>query len=434
MARLRLGYTKSRNGCLRCKQRRVKCDENRPCTACVRHNVDCSLVTSSLSERCETPPRQAQTKSKSASPVLERPIRPLAWKAPVDQPGTPHPLLSPPTPTQCQLPASPEQFPYFSKFITGHPHDDTENWVSDLELLHHFTTSTSKSMFISKGMPTVAQNVWEVDVPKLGFRHVFLLHQLLATAAFHQAYLHPENYQRYSLQASQHQSVAIQGARAALSNITADNCDALFAASSLFFIGALAASRPNPHSPHGPTIEDLVDIFLLVKGVGGVLDSAEAALRQGPFSRLFHPTRSNDTPPSVTLNRLTEHLKMVKFRERISELPDGKHRAIIEGEVSNLEICMEKATSFSATPEYRTMASWPIFMSDSYVTLLRQRDQAALALLSYYCVVIFATEKDYWFTRGWSYSIIQDITRSMAGPWDGDSAWAYGWIMGHNET
>ncbi|CRK42669.1 hypothetical protein BN1723_019031 [Verticillium longisporum] len=29
----RLGYKKSRGGCARCKRRRVKCDEKRPCTA-----------------------------------------------------------------------------------------------------------------------------------------------------------------------------------------------------------------------------------------------------------------------------------------------------------------------------------------------------------------------------------------------------------------
>ncbi|RSM18549.1 hypothetical protein CDV31_002685 [Fusarium ambrosium] len=30
----RAGYKKSRNGCARCKKRRVKCDEEVPCSAC----------------------------------------------------------------------------------------------------------------------------------------------------------------------------------------------------------------------------------------------------------------------------------------------------------------------------------------------------------------------------------------------------------------
>ncbi|KAI1818034.1 hypothetical protein GGS20DRAFT_386742 [Poronia punctata] len=42
----RLYHKKSRNGCLRCKQRRVKCDEVRPsCRSCSRHSVECVYPT-----------------------------------------------------------------------------------------------------------------------------------------------------------------------------------------------------------------------------------------------------------------------------------------------------------------------------------------------------------------------------------------------------
>lgn len=44
----RLYHKKSRNGCTRCKQRRVKCDEIRPsCGSCSRHAVECVYLTTS---------------------------------------------------------------------------------------------------------------------------------------------------------------------------------------------------------------------------------------------------------------------------------------------------------------------------------------------------------------------------------------------------
>lgn len=71
----RLGYRKSKNGCLRCK-RRVKvrdrfsydvekgdrlglmawhqCDEQVPCTACKRHKVECSLERPGRGKPLET--------------------------------------------------------------------------------------------------------------------------------------------------------------------------------------------------------------------------------------------------------------------------------------------------------------------------------------------------------------------------------------------
>ncbi|WAO82885.1 C6 zinc finger domain-containing protein [Fusarium falciforme] len=64
----RLGHKKSRNGCLRCKARRVKCDELRPCTNCVRHHVECSLVTSSTAATSACSPPSVQTASVTAAP------------------------------------------------------------------------------------------------------------------------------------------------------------------------------------------------------------------------------------------------------------------------------------------------------------------------------------------------------------------------------
>ncbi|KAL6406471.1 Sterol uptake control protein 2 [Ilyonectria robusta] len=54
----RLGYRKSRQGCRRCKQRRVKCDESRPCSACTRHGLECtySEQNASISEHAARSP------------------------------------------------------------------------------------------------------------------------------------------------------------------------------------------------------------------------------------------------------------------------------------------------------------------------------------------------------------------------------------------
>lgn len=43
--------------CIRCADRKVKCDQQRPCTACVKHNADCVFNPS-------RPPRKRQTRVK----------------------------------------------------------------------------------------------------------------------------------------------------------------------------------------------------------------------------------------------------------------------------------------------------------------------------------------------------------------------------------
>ncbi|KAK0648483.1 hypothetical protein B0T16DRAFT_325839 [Cercophora newfieldiana] len=440
MARLRLGYTKSRNGCLRCKQRRVKCDEQRPCRACVRHGVECSLLSSRSSSEAPTA-RRARTQSPSSHntpslPDTNRPIQPSTTK-PYEPPQiSPLTYTSPPPLTSDHPLGTPsDPYPYFAKFITGpDPQHDaiTANWVSDLSLLHHFVTCTAKTIFRSGATAQLRESLWQIDVPRVAFTpgHTFLLHEILATAAFHLAFLEPHNRGKYHLQASQHQTVAIQGVRVAVERITPENCHAIFAASSLFFITALAAARPDGRAIKGVTVDDFVDIFLLVKGIGGVLDSAMVDLKRGPFGKMFEPTMQA-MRQSLTLDRVMAQLEV--FEGKVKALPEGEGevKAAVEVEISQFRTCVQKAMAVTADPEYRMVASFPIMMKERFVSLLRARNQVAFALLSYYCVVVHATEKGYWFTKGWGLSVMQDIVRDMTSPWDEDSAWALGWISGH---
>ncbi|KAI0852226.1 hypothetical protein F5Y00DRAFT_227628 [Daldinia vernicosa] len=64
----RLYHKKSRTGCTRCKQRRVKCDETRPsCGSCSRHAVECVYLTTSQASSA------AAGRSKSATRHDSRP-------------------------------------------------------------------------------------------------------------------------------------------------------------------------------------------------------------------------------------------------------------------------------------------------------------------------------------------------------------------------
>lgn len=120
---------------------------------------------------------------------------------------------------------------------------------------------------------------------------------------------------------------------------------------------------------------------------------------------------------------------------RVIEIPrEDPVWAIIGAEIASLGICIKKAVPYARSPEYRIIAYWPILMTDKFVSLLRQRNQVALAFLSFYCVVMQVTEAGYWFTRGWSFWIIQEISRGMTAPWDEDLVWALGWITGHIEA
>jgi hypothetical protein len=217
--------------------------------------------------------------------------------------------------------------------------------------------------------------------------------------------------------------------RHALSEISPTNCHALFASSSLLFIGSLAASSVN-RGVDGPFVDDLVDVLILVKGIGSVLFSSHDLLQSGPLSELFIP-RPGAGAANPALDRVV--LAVGDFLVEIAECEsDARVRSIVHADAYRLVSSIRESLVKTAGPEYRVVAAWPIHMSDDLIPLLRQRNQAALALLSYYCVVFHAAElQGYWFMQGWASGVIRDISRTMTGPWKRHSAWALGWITGH---
>lgn len=425
--------------------------------------MTCSLSLPSASNQANVSPGPSASRSSSGATPSPGPgptpaILPALPQRPVDlktEPLEPYPpspgpsrdqaseaLFSSPRPaltavaeSEAESPSTttPDPFPYLAKFATGLPQQDTANWIADLELLHQFVTSTHSTFTVDVSRKE-CERLWQVDVPKIAFDHVFLLHQILAISARHLAQLHPQSRQAYSIRASQHQSLSLGGMRVALANISPDNCHALFAASSLLFISSLAAlsaTQPVVEGPR-PTVDDLVDIFLLMKGVGSVLQSSQALLRSGPLALLFMRASANHT--SVTITRVTQALKDFSAQTVETKFADAVG-PIIRAEVDHLATAIRESAIQTESPEYRTVSVWPLLMSDDLIPLLRQRNQAALALLSYYCVLFHAAElQGYWFMQGWASGVLADISRTISPPWSRHSITAHGWIMDQANT
>ncbi|KAJ5499294.1 hypothetical protein N7453_008345 [Penicillium expansum] len=153
----RRSHRKSRSGCLQCKKRKVKCDESQPnCRNCEKHGVVCSFATPSTSTVLSTPQTDfAESPVSLSGPesIGSRTVRAPAQKSPA-------------------LPSLSSLGPF-----------PTTLAVFDLELLHHWTTSTCYTLSRS---PAV-QSIWCHEAPRIGFSTPPVLHTLLAFSALHLA-------------------------------------------------------------------------------------------------------------------------------------------------------------------------------------------------------------------------------------------------------
>ncbi|KAF8848653.1 hypothetical protein BDZ45DRAFT_664215 [Acephala macrosclerotiorum] len=209
----RLYHTKSRNGCQRCRARRVKCNETRPtCANCHRHEVSCVYNT--------TP----QTSAKPAS-------------------------------------LNDEDESIFEMS------ESKQRRMLELRLQQNFIERTSLTLSACHN-PKV-RNAWAVEVPKLGLLNDNVLYGMLALSTLHLLKSEPDNEElMYARQA--YIGLALREHRRAIALLSSGNADPVCYASTLVLIDAFACLQERPLYPWAPPIQWIQ----IARGSGSVFGAA----------------------------------------------------------------------------------------------------------------------------------------------------------------
>lgn len=439
----RLGFTKSRNGCQRCKKRRVKvritlwrtlcqisrpgtnrswilqCDEQVPCSACRRHSLTCSLAPEPVAATRKPSSRIAEAASQSWKRG-----RTSAWDldgnflASTLSSGPSSPAFtSSGQPSPADEAISPRLHKLFRNFNPpdGSCHNASNTSASDLELLHHYTSRAYCTFSLSPEINGVLQ----YDIPREGFSEASLLHQVLAFSALHLAYLHPNHRQRYLIPAYQHQDVALEKVKLALAGeLAEEQCHGIYAAS-IFLVNCAFATLPCSEilNPNFNSIDSLIDIFTLVSGMAAILLVSEQKLRSGPLQGIF-PTPNRALPPTAGgLQDVSSFLGKVKttLADPKGEFYGSDTLVAVSAAVVLLDSISDASRSLLATsPELRIVFVWPLRLSQSYLDLLQRRHPSATVVLAYYTVVLLYGERHCWFLTKWAERLMSSIWEQLS--------------------
>lgn len=282
--------------------------------------------------------------------------------------------------------------------------------------MHHWSTHTHLTLPRGEGV----KKVWQSEVPRMALEFRFLMNQLLAVAAFHLAFLRPDRRQFYLLQASCHQKYAAQGIRVALAEITAENCHALFAASALLVLGGFAAVTIQSEGS-GPSVEDLLDIFILTRGVHDLLRTSDHIISKGPLQELFYLPEDSSSPQLAEVQAVIDRLGVLGSRIATRDL-DSSVAALSEAGIHSLVVCIRSATAI------RVVTTWPVYLSADFIALLRQCHPAPMSILAYFCVIIRATEAKFWYLRGWGVHVLTSITYRVEPSWKDLIEWPLSYL------
>ncbi|EAQ84909.1 hypothetical protein CHGG_08923 [Chaetomium globosum CBS 148.51] len=228
-------HRKSRGGCGLCKRRKVKCNEEKPCSNCVSFSLPCDLAPGGT--------RVEYSKAPGSRPPRGRPRK--VWSG--ESASLPAAHGHKPAPTTCRSETDSSGTPSQSPSSTATPSspafdaDRTRINLDNAELLLHFVTTTAETF--AGGEDTGMHRFWARNTPQMGLSHPFVLHLILASAAFHLAYVATKKNKgtesgddngrhqtpsAYLSLARQHLTAGVSGFSAQLSRPGPDNCGALY--------------------------------------------------------------------------------------------------------------------------------------------------------------------------------------------------------------
>ncbi|KAL2831033.1 hypothetical protein BJY01DRAFT_226789 [Aspergillus pseudoustus] len=439
-------HKKSKNGCLVCRERKIKCDELKPrCTNCIRFEVPCSfdLEPPKPVGPSPTEPVAGLTKRGRGRPRkqwglalgrLETQPQPLPL--PQSQPQVPGPSSGSRSPTALGPSPPGERSPSRSSAPSlPHLNEPASTScrslnVADIELLLHFTTHTGPA-FASPNDTSTAL-FWSRNVPQIGLSCHTVLHLILAVSGHHLAYLattsgennkntNTERRTRYAHLAQTHGSLGLAGVTKALATIDASNCGAIYTAALLVSYCTFASG------PSGP--DDLLVCNVgngeaaphrwmsVVQGVRLIAETFEPSVL---YAGLVAPLRPREGEPSTKIPAyMEEGYPRIEWEEPLHRLRDlitsrnEPNTTIYLGNYEQIEAIYEATYgkpdgTFDVGTRNKFIFIWLYVMADDYVACLQRREPISLLLLAYYALLLTTLKRD-WYIHCWPRHILSRI-------------------------
>jgi hypothetical protein len=262
-------------------------------------------------------------------------------------------------------------------------------------------------------------DIWKHTVPKLAFKHPFLIHGIFAVSALHLAALHPKREKEYMLLATKYQDLALPVFRSSISHVDKDNCDAMVVFANLIAAYALGSLKPSKNLlDENDGLWGIAEWLQLLRGIFSGFGSVWMHIASGPLAPLLESTpfkqpiefaRNPDDHHLVTLSDMLS-TSFKPFPERADELE------IYQTAIDQLrQVSLIPYTSGTFVPKSAPFM-WPIRVSQSYIALLNDKKPEALVLFAHQCVLLKKAEPA-WHIDGHALRLITVAYEDLDQDW-----------------
>ena len=364
-------HRKSRNGCVTCKKRRVKCDEaGPPCGPCRSRSIACEYADT---KRLRKPSAE---KDSSDNAYAIPSIIGAEWSA--------------------------------------------SRRLLELELLHQWSTVTYKSYC---GTVEEEYSNWQVVVPRLAMQHDCLLHAILAMSALEIAAFSEDDIDicnHYVDIALEYHNLASSGLRMELTSVTSDNRQATFASSSILMVLGLALPRfTSLRGEQGNYLDHVVTYMALLRGLRLIVDTKEDFRHSEPLLANYRSWES------LTATKLEPELQMAlqdiaALNEELygaARTPTGMSEDnAIRYHAANRRALYFLQSEFEKCRDSDTRAyalGWPLRAGTDYMAAVADQEPVALVILMAWSVLAEQVSQGIWWMEEVGRRIISDVAEML---------------------
>lgn len=280
--------------------------------------------------------------------------------------------------------------------------------VDDLQLYHHYLTSTSLSLG--------ADSLWKEGVPALAFEHHYVLRLVLAISAVHKAWKgHSDATKLYQL-AEKHHNKALLEVTKLLPQINKANCSALYIATVLIFNYNLV-KPPGKLDLRVSAERPELTWLTLFRGVRFTIETMGLEAIFSGHLENFMPKDWTWSPLSESDGGYIPWEKQLANLTSIFSQPSKStsdlcvfHEGLIDC-YHNVYGTAEQQCEHSSGKVAATVR-WLWLIDDDFLLHLEQREPRVLILLAYFAVLLKKLEC-IWFFQGWSRYVMDDVMQNL---------------------
>ena len=286
--------------------------------------------------------------------------------------------------------------------------------ITDLRLLHHYTTVTAQTL----SADAEAHEVLAMTVPQTAFAYPFLLHVILALAALHLSKLSGavQDALEYALIGGRHHDAALANFQSDVRDIEESNFKAVLMFAGVHFPYSCASTVDLGHDVD-QAFDSLLSNFSLTRRIRPMVTRFYDEMKASILGKLIPKDVQGidwltQEPPEET-----ELVQLRKFADAVHHLypPD-----IVDAygfAVHILVLTFAEAGKSREPPSDALLKIWIHLVSDRYVELLSERQPGSLVVYAHYAVLLQRSSVRYWYLNGVAEQILRVAEALVPSEW-----------------